>query len=123
MIEGFEHLQESCENHPKDRHVLAAAIHGKAETIVTFNVRDFGPSALAPWGIHVAHPSEYLRVLFDHDEAAVINALHEMALKAQRTVPELLGRLAWHVRPFCEHVSAELDLELLEIPPQTWRRT
>ena len=122
MICDFEHIIPKCENHPKDRHVLAAAIHSKTEMIVTFNIRDFKQQALEPWGIKAAHPAQYLKILFDHDQAAVTNALHGMASKASRTVPEILARLAWSVRPFSEYVSAEFDSELPEIVPQEWRR-
>ena len=34
-----------------DRHLLAAAICGHADAIVTFNLSDFPPAALAPFGI------------------------------------------------------------------------
>ncbi len=122
MVTGFEHVITACGNHPKDRHVLAAAIHSKTETIVTFNVKDFKSEALDPWGINASHPADYLKVLYDHDPAAVTNALHSMASKAERSVPELLARLAWYVRPFSEHVAAEQSLEVPEIPPKEWRR-
>src|SRR4051794_38652814 len=36
---------------PDDRHVLAAAIHAKAELIVTFNLSDFPASVLSGYGI------------------------------------------------------------------------
>jgi hypothetical protein len=60
--------------------------------------------------------------LFDHDQAAVTNAIHSMASKAQRTVPEILGRLAWYVKPFSEYVSAEYASDLPDISPQAWQR-
>lgn len=122
MVSGYESLIASCENHPKDRHVLAAAIHSKAETIVTFNVKDFKFDALEPWGIVAEQPADYLKVLFDHDQAAVTNALHGMAGKARRSVPEILARLAWYVHPFSEFVAAALAVELPEIAPVDWRR-
>ena len=34
---------------PDDRHVLAVAIHSRADAIVTFNVKDFPPAASGPW--------------------------------------------------------------------------
>jgi hypothetical protein len=34
-----------------DRHVLAAAITAAADVIVTFNIKDFPPEALAPYGL------------------------------------------------------------------------
>jgi PIN domain len=41
---------------PDDRHVLAAAIYGKAGVIVTFNLSDFPPGAVAPHGVEARHP-------------------------------------------------------------------
>jgi hypothetical protein len=47
-------------NQAKDRHVLGTAIASKAETIVTFNLRDFPPAALSPWGIQAKHPDAFV---------------------------------------------------------------
>lgn len=47
-------------NHAKDRHVLGTAIVSKAESIVTFNLRDFPALALAPWGIQAKHPDAFV---------------------------------------------------------------
>ena len=122
MIEGFEHVIPVCTNHPDDRHVLAAAIHAKVETIVSFNVKDYTPESLAPWGINAAHPADYLKVLYDHDPAVVTSVLHAMAARATRTMPEMLARLAWYVKPFSEHVASAQAIELPEIAPSDWRR-
>jgi len=46
-------------NHAKDRHVLGTAIVSKAESIMTFNLRDFPAPALAPWGIQAKHPDAF----------------------------------------------------------------
>lgn len=40
-VEPDEKLILRMMNDPKDRHVLAAAVKGKAEVIVTFNLKDF----------------------------------------------------------------------------------
>lgn len=50
---------------PKDRHVLAAAIVGRADVIVTFNLRDFPADTLSPFGIEAQHPDEFMRHQFD----------------------------------------------------------
>ena len=47
-VEGFDPLQAGLElPDPDDRHVLAAAIHGGAQSIVTFNLKDFPAKTLA----------------------------------------------------------------------------
>jgi predicted nucleic acid-binding protein len=35
MVRDYEHLVESMTNHPKDRHVLAAAVAAEADVVVT----------------------------------------------------------------------------------------
>ena len=60
---GYEHLLPAVTNDPKDQHVLAAAVHGSAEVILTFNLKDFPEEALAPWDIKAKHPQDYLQTL------------------------------------------------------------
>lgn len=45
---------------PNDTHVLAAAIDGGADELMTLNVRDFPTNALAAHGIIRRHPDEFL---------------------------------------------------------------
>lgn len=59
---------------PDDRHVLAAAIRCSAGVIVTFNKRDFPTETLAPFGVEVQHPDEFIDNLFDLDQAVVVAA-------------------------------------------------
>jgi predicted nucleic acid-binding protein len=66
LINKFEFLIDSLAlPDPGDRHVLAAAIVGHADAIVTFNLRDFPPSALVPHGIEVLHPDDFLVAQYD----------------------------------------------------------
>lgn len=75
---------------PDDAHVLAAAIRSNAEVIVTFNLKDFPPSALAPFDVEAQHPDEFIMDLWDLDQAAVLAAATEMrrALTRSPYTPE-----------------------------------
>ena len=54
---GYEHLIEDLHlPEPNDRHVLAAAIRGRADVIVTRNVKDFPAEPLSLFGIEEQHP-------------------------------------------------------------------
>jgi len=45
---------------PKDRHVLAVAIHTQSALIVTFNLKDFPQSVLQPYEIEAVLPDEFV---------------------------------------------------------------
>ncbi len=45
--------------------MLAAAILSGADTIVTFNLKDFPEDALKPYGIEAQHPDEFLNCQLD----------------------------------------------------------
>jgi len=47
-VEGYKDLIPAMTNDPKDRHVLAAAVRGNADLIVTANLKDFPDAALEP---------------------------------------------------------------------------
>jgi hypothetical protein len=52
LVTGHEHLIDGLDLPDRDdRHVLAAAIHAGAQTIVTANLKDFPSVALAPYGL------------------------------------------------------------------------
>jgi len=50
---------------PDDVHVLAAAISGSADVIVTYNAADFPKATLAEEGLQRLDPDQLLRGLFD----------------------------------------------------------
>jgi predicted nucleic acid-binding protein len=60
---------------PDDRHVLAAAIHGKADVIVTANERDFPATVLAMYKIAVITPDRFILRLLEAEPNLVIDAL------------------------------------------------
>jgi hypothetical protein len=61
LVTGYETLIPSLRlPDDNDRHVLAAAIVGRCDVIVTANLKDFPEAALAPFGIEAQHPDEFL---------------------------------------------------------------
>lgn len=61
LVTGYESLIPSITlPDAGDRHVLAAAIAGGCEVIVTQNLKDFPVGALAAHGIEAQHPDEFL---------------------------------------------------------------
>jgi hypothetical protein len=81
-------------NHPKDRHVLAAAVRCNAEVIVTHNVKDFPRTAIDPYSITVTGPSTFLRNLYELDPKFVADTLERQAASINRTMEYVLDRLS-----------------------------
>ncbi|MGH9763730.1 MAG: PIN domain-containing protein, partial [Blastocatellia bacterium] len=74
----------------------AAAIHARANVILTFNLRDFPKDVLSAYGITAQHPDEFLSVLLDADSEAVCSAAeeHQRSLrKPPKTRAEYLATL------------------------------
>ena len=66
LVTGYEDLINSrVLPDPDDRHVLAAAICGGAEVIVTYHRKDFPRKMLAPFDIEAQHSDDFLLSLFD----------------------------------------------------------
>ncbi len=66
---------------PDDRHVLAAAIKGRADLIVTANLKDFPAGALARWGIEAQHPDEFLTHQFHLSQPVFLKAVKTVRLR------------------------------------------
>jgi len=61
-----------------DRHVVAAAIKGKADVIVTFNLKDFPVSEIEPLSIEVVHPDKFVLNIVDLDEQTAVQGFKKM---------------------------------------------
>ncbi len=60
LIDGYEHLCSQLElPDPDDRHVLAAAVKGQAQMIITYNLKDFPADSIEKYGIEVQHPDDF----------------------------------------------------------------
>ena len=97
-VTGYEDLTDGMSNAPKDRHVLAAAVRGNAEVLVTTNLKDFPESSLKPFDITAVSPDDFLLDQLDLYPAVVIDCLHKQvnrytAINGPLEVVELLRPL------------------------------
>jgi hypothetical protein len=69
---------------PDDVHVLAAAVAGSAEAIVTMNAADFPRGVLAGEGVVRIDPDHFLLSLWERDRAAVDRVSALVAAEATR---------------------------------------
>ncbi len=84
LVTGYEPLIQTLElPDPKDRHILAAAIVGRADLVVTKNLKDFPADRLAPFGIAAQHPDVFIRNLLGLHEGAALRAVvgHRASLR------------------------------------------
>lgn len=92
-VANYEQLITAMTNDTKDRHVLAAAVRGGAELLVTENLKDFKPHALDPYGIEAVHQDEFLLDQLDLSPGVVMACLHRQVSRYRReprTVDDLL---------------------------------
>lgn len=97
LISEWEGLVDSIKlPDPDDRHVVAAALRGRADIILTSNLKDFPSDRLKRLGLSVQSPDEFLLNQLDLDPSSVIHALNAQA-KATRSprleVGDVLDRL------------------------------
>jgi hypothetical protein len=97
LVTGYEGLIPTLTlPDPDDRHVLAAAIHGGAGLIVTFNLGDFPMAVLDAYQVEAIHPDEFLVRLWEESPAAVLLAvrLHRASLtRPPKSAVEYLATL------------------------------
>ncbi|HOY36614.1 MAG TPA: PIN domain-containing protein [Pseudomonadota bacterium] len=63
---------------PDDVHVLASALAGHADCIVTANLKDFPAEVVAQLGIEVIHPDQFIVVQWDLDQLVAVAAFKRM---------------------------------------------
>lgn len=90
MVTGYEEIVDRMRNDPKDRHVVAAALHSDCELIVTFNLKDFPDEALTPHNLHAVHPDDFLLDQLDLYPHAVRQSLVRQAAATARPSLTLL---------------------------------
>lgn len=95
-VSGHRELVDRMTCHPKDRHVLAAAVRADAGAIVTFNGKDFPDRAVRPFELDVIHPDAFLLDQLDLAPVALLDELVPQAAanrREPRTTSQLLDAL------------------------------
>ncbi|MFF0314792.1 putative toxin-antitoxin system toxin component, PIN family [Micromonospora sp. NPDC005252] len=120
MVTGHDSLISDMGNDEGDRHVLAAAITGRADVIITNNVKDFPASAVDPLHIEVMRPDRFLCLQFDLSPSLVIDVLRRQSAdtgrapgKPRLALDDLLELLRRSGAPtFASQVLAQLPAAL-----------
>jgi predicted nucleic acid-binding protein len=76
-LSDYESLISVMTNHPKDRHVLAAAVSRKVDVIVTRNLIDFKSEALEPYSIEAQHPDAFVRHVLDLEPGSFVSQFRQ----------------------------------------------
>lgn len=75
LISDYEYLIASLElPDTDDRHILAAAIVGRVNVIITFNLKDFPKLILNRHNIEAQHPDDFISSLLDLSSPTVRDA-------------------------------------------------
>lgn len=112
-ISGFSYLIPSLvlpdEN---DRHVLAAAIVGHADAIITFNLKDFPERIVAQYGLEVLHPDDFLVAQYELAQIRVLTLVKAMRKRLKnppRTAAQLIETLESLGLPrFCKRLRQSI---------------
>ncbi|HPH25658.1 MAG TPA: PIN domain-containing protein [Pseudomonadota bacterium] len=106
MVSGYEPLLAYLQNHPKDRHVVAAAMKAGAQVIVTLNLRDFQS---LPDEIEALSPDDFLCDLLDlsplqdiiEQQAGALrkppSSVQELLVGLEKTVPNFVAAMRLHL--------------------------
>lgn len=107
-ITGYEGLMPGLANDAKDRHVLAAAIRGGCQLILTFNLKHFPPKLLTQWAMEASHPQDYLLVLYEMEPKQVLVCLGEIAGRRSLEIQDVLIRLGRVLPAFSSRLLDDL---------------
>jgi predicted nucleic acid-binding protein len=115
LVERYEYLIPTLElPDPNDRHVLAAAIVGHADAIVTFNLKDFPDASLSQHAIEVLHPDDFLVAQYGLDPIrmlTVMKACRTKLRKPPKSAEEYLASLEQQGLPqTCRILREAIDL-------------
>ncbi len=88
-IRGYEHrIAGLILPDAGDRHVLAAAIEGQVDILLTFNLRHFPKNILVPFGLRAMNPDGFLCELHAADPEAMAGVVDAARLNLGQSTPD-----------------------------------
>jgi predicted nucleic acid-binding protein len=91
LVEGHQQLESSMTNHPKDRHVLAAAVKCGAHAVISNNRRHFPEESLAPYNLECLTADEFLEHQYHLNPDLFIAILKQQGEDIGRSLTQLLS--------------------------------
>ena len=111
MVTRHENLIQVMTNHVGDRHVLAAAIRGRADVIVTSNVKHFPYASREAYDIDVQEPDNFLCHQYDVRDPEYLMGVLEHWASRLRKPPLTVEKL---VRMYLARSAPKFSMKVLE---------
>jgi hypothetical protein len=111
-----QELQDQMQADPKDKHVLAGAVHSESDVLVTNNLKDFNPPSSGPNAMRVEGLNQFLSRKLEEDPERVQGALQDMLNRYRRdprTMSALIDTMAegQELRGFAQKLNAVVPPE------------
>lgn len=88
-----DELIDSMPINPKDRHVLALAVHMEAPFVISHNLRDFPDVMCEPFGVRALEPDDFLAALGPDDLHDAVIMMSQRRRRPPISTAQLLDRL------------------------------
>jgi len=103
LIKGMD-----CVPDPQDRHVLAAAVMGRASAIITQNLKHFPHECLEKYGVLIQSADGFLIDQYHLEQQVVLDKLDDQAIGISQTRAVVVGALKPSAPEFCKLLEAHL---------------
>ncbi len=112
-VDGWEALGGQMRNEPNDRHVLALAVHARAQMVVTANLKHFPADACDPYAVEAITPDDLLCRLLESSAPTVIRVIRQFSEDTPSNPPmsvdEILQAIGRSTPLFAERARALLS--------------
>lgn len=108
-----------AKNHPKDRHVLAAALAARVHVIVTDNIKDFPDAVLAVLNIESSTADAFLTGLLRASPDRVVAIVRQRADELKRpptSIDQMLERLSRELPAFTDRLKTIVSSSVHDLP-------